>query len=113
MVADPTQLSHIEFVNDQERQYFAEAMVGEEVNGFLNTTIGIYLHGRAKQVYNACIKEMFDLDPYSPEGKKTYSRLKRDAWCAEHFMQWCADAIIEGQQAATQLETYRDGEDYE
>jgi len=113
MSADPTQLSHIEFVNETEREYFAQAMVGEEVAGFLNATTGRYLHGRARQVFNECIKEMFDIDPYTPEGKKAHTRLKRDAWCAENFMKWCADAIIEGRQAATQLETYRDGEEYE
>lgn len=110
MAADPTQLSHIEFINDQERQYFAEAMVGEEVTGFLNTTTGIYLHGRAKQVYNTCIKEMFDIDPYTQDGKREHARIKLEAWCAQRFMQWCADAIIEGQQAAVLLENYRDGE---
>ena len=106
--AAPTQLSDIKFVNDQERQYFAEAMVGEEGNSFLNTTIGRYLHGRAKQVFDDCVKEMFDIDPYTPEGKKKHAQLKQDAWCAQNFMKWCADAIIEGQQAATQLDAYRD-----
>ena len=108
-MADPTQLGdHIEFVNEQERQYFAEAMVGEEVTAFLNGTTGMYLHGRAKQVYQESIKEMFDIDPYTPEGKRAHARIKKEAWCAEHFMRWCAEAIIEGQQAGIQLENYRD-----
>jgi len=108
MAADPTQLGHIDFINEQERQYFAEAMVGEEVNSFLNSTTGMYLHGRAKKVYNESVQKMFDNNPYTAEGKQEYERLKRDAWCALHFMEWCADAIIEGQQAAVQLENYRD-----
>ena len=107
-MADPTQLGHIEFINDQERQYYAEAMVGEEVLSFLNSTIGMYLHGRAKQIYQESIKEMFEIDPYSPEGKKAHARIKQEAWCAQQFMKWCTDAIIEGQQAAVQLENYRD-----
>jgi len=108
-MADPTQLgSHIEFINEQERQYFAEAMVGEEVNSFLNSTTGMFLHGRAKQVRQKCIEEMFDLDPYTPEGKKEHARIKREAWCAEHFIQWCSEAIIEGRQAAILLENYRE-----
>ncbi len=111
MSADPTQLSHIEFVNETEREYFAQAMVGEEVLSFLNTTTGMYLHGRAKQVFDERLKEMFDIDPYTPEGKKAHTRLRRDAWCAEHFMKWCVDAIEDGKTAATQLETYRDGEE--
>lgn len=108
-MADPTQLGeHIEFVNEQERQYFAEAMVGEDVTSFLNSTVGMYLHGRAKQVYQESVREMFNIDPYTPEGKKAHTRIKREAWCAENFMKWCADAIIEGRQAAVQLENYRD-----
>ena len=108
MAADPTQLSGIRFINDQERQYFAEAMVGEEVTSFLNSTSGQYLHGRAKKVYNQCVQDMFEINPYTAEGKKEHDRIKRDAWCALHFMEWCSDAIIEGKQAAVQLETYRD-----
>ena len=110
MAADPTQLSHIEFVNEAEREYFAQAMVGEDILSFLNTTTGLYLHGRAKQVFNECIKEMFEIDPYTPEGKKAHTRLKRDAWCAEHFMKWCVDAISRGNEAASQLEVNRDGD---
>lgn len=110
MAAEPTQLKigRVEFINDQEKQYFAEAMVGEDVQSFLNSTAGIFLHGRAKQVFNKCQKEMFENDPYTPEGKKAYERIKRDAWCAEHFLKWCAEAIMDGRNAATQIESYRD-----
>ena len=109
-MAVPTQqgVGHVEFINDQERQYFAEAMVGEDVRSFLNSTAGIYLHGRAKQVYAQCQKELFEIDPYTPEGKKTYERIRREAWCAQQFLRWCAEAIMDGQNAATQLESYRE-----
>jgi hypothetical protein len=108
MVADPTQLEHIEFINDQEKQYFAEAMVGEEVLNFLNSTTGMYLHGRAKKVYQKCITEMFELDPYTAQGKKAHARIQKEAWCAEQFIKWCSDAIIQGQQSDTLLRNYRD-----
>jgi hypothetical protein len=113
-MAAPTQLGeHIEFINDQEKQYFAEAMVGEEVLSFLNSTTGMYLHGCAKRTYQKCLEELFELDPFTAEGKKEHARLQREAWCAEQFMKWCKEAIETGRDAAVQLESYRDdlGED--
>ena len=63
MAADPTHLPNVEFVNEQERQYFAEAVLGEEVRQFLQSDVGRYLHGRAKGEYDRCRDKMFDLDP--------------------------------------------------
>lgn len=105
-MADPAQLG-IEFVNEQERQYFAEAVIGEEVRQFLTSSVGKFLHGCAQAEYDKCRDEMFDNDPYTPEGKREYMRLKADAWAAAHFMQWCVEAIQNGNNAAVQLETYR------
>ena len=107
MAADPTQLSGIEFINEQEQLYFAEAMVGEEVQQFLFSTTGKILHGRAKEVRQQCIEELFKLDPYTPEGKKEHARIQRDAWCAEHFLIWCHKAIMQGRESAVLLDNYR------
>ena len=101
MAADPTQLR---FINDAERQYFAEAVIGEEVRQFLVSSVGQFLHGCAKAEYDRCRDKMFDLDPYTQEGKKEYMNLKADAWAAAHFMQWCAEAIQNGNVAGTMLE---------
>jgi hypothetical protein len=75
-MADPTQL---EFVNEQEQQYFAEAVLGEETRQFLQSSVGRYLHGCAKQEYDQCRDKMWDLDPYTPEGKREFLQLKRQA----------------------------------
>lgn len=107
-MADPTQLPNVEFVNEQEQAYFAEAVLGEEVRQFLQSDVGRYLHGRAKAEYDRCRDLMFDLDPYTPEGKQEFLRLKREAASASHFMHWCVDAITMGDQAATMLENYRE-----
>lgn len=108
-MAEPTQLGrHIEFINERERELFAESMLGEEATNFVNSTTGQYLHGRAKAIFNKCVDEMFEIDPYTPEGKKAHAKLKQEAWCAEHFIKWCVDVIQNGNEAATQLSTYRD-----
>lgn len=104
MAADPTQLQDIRFINDQERTYFAEAVIGEEIRSFLVSEAGRYLHGCAKQEFERCRAEMFDFDPYTPEGKKRYESLKAAAWAAQHFMQWCVEAMQAGDNAGTMLE---------
>lgn len=112
-MAEPTQraIGHIEFISDQEQQFFAEAMLGESVRDFLVSDTGRYLHGRAKHDFNQCVKESFKIDPYTSEGKRQYENLKQKAQAAENFMKWCAEAIINGDTASTQLENYRqDGE---
>ena len=108
-MADPT-LPSVEFVNEQEQSYFAEAVLGEDIRQFLQSTVGRYLHGRAKAEYDRCRDLMFDLDPYTPEGKQEYIRLRREAAAASHFMRWCVDAITLGDQAGTMLENYRNEE---
>ena len=107
-MANPTMPSDLEFVNDQEREYFAEAVVGEEVRQFPTSSTGSYLHGCAKQEYDRCRNEMFDLDPYTPLGKQEYLKLKADAQAAAHFLRWCVDAMTRGDQAASMLENYRE-----
>lgn len=104
-MADPTQL---EFINEQEREYFAEAVLGEDARQFLQSSVGRYLHGCARQEYDRCRDKMFDTDPYTPEGKREWARLKQDAAAAAHFLRWCVDVIQRGDQAATMLETYRE-----
>jgi hypothetical protein len=100
--------AQIEFVNESERQYFAEAVIGEEIRAFLVSEAGRYLHGCAKQEYDRCKAEMFEFDPYTPEGKRKYEELKTSAWAAQHFMRWCAEALQRGDNAATMLETIRE-----
>lgn len=101
MAADPTQLK---FINESERQYFAEAVIGEEVRQFLVSSTGRFLHGCAKAEYDRCRDRIFDIDVYTQEGKQEYMKLKADAWAAAHFMQWCAEAMHNGDTAAVMLE---------
>ena len=107
-MANPTLPSSVEFIDEQEQEYFAEAVVGSQVREFLVSETGRYLHGRAKQEYDRCRDEMFDLDPYTPEGKREYLKLKADAQAAKWFMRWCAEAIQNGNNAEVMLENYRE-----
>lgn len=107
-MANPTLPSDIGFVSEQERQYFAEAVLGEEVRQFLQSSVGRYLHGCAKQEYDRCRDQMWDTDPYTPEGKREWTKLRREAAAAAFFLRWCVEAIQRGDQAGVMLENYRE-----
>lgn len=102
---DPTEQygSHIEFTSQQEREFFAQAMVGIEVREFLTGETGRLLHGHATQKITECTERIFEIDPYTPEGKREYEKIKFEKMCADMFMRWCAEAIIEGNNAESQL----------
>lgn len=104
-MADPTQL---QFINEREREYFAEAVLGEEIRQFLTSSVGQFLHGCAQSEYDRCRDKMFEIDPYTIEGKKEYQKLKADAWAASHFLQWIVEAITRGNQAEVLLNQMRD-----
>ena len=106
-MADPTQL---EFINDAEEQYFAEAVIGVEMKGFLLSSAGKFLHGCAKAEYDLCRDKMFDLDPYTPEGKREYLKLKAQAWAASHFLQWFVESMQRGEEAEVMLNAIREGD---
>lgn len=112
MAADPTQQStHIEFASEQERTYFAQAVLGIEAREFLNSAVGRFLHGCAKQELNDCTAKLLKLNPYTPEGKREWEQLQLRAACAENFIKWCIEMINSGDNAEKHLEEYRDGEE--
>lgn len=100
--------STVEFINEQEREYFAEAHLGEQVRSFLVGPTGRFLHGRAKQVVDDCKDRLSNLDPTVKGGIAEWKAIKQEMANAESFMQWCAEAIVNGDNAAAQLEEYRE-----
>ncbi len=99
--------SSVHFISDQEREYFAEAHLGEQVRSFLVSPTGRYLHGRAKQVVADSKDKLALIDPTTEEGVKSWKATKQDMSNAGSFMAWCSDAIVNGDNAASQLEEYR------
>ena len=100
--------SSVHFISEQEREYFAEAHLGEQARSFLVSATGRYLHGRAKEVIADGKDQLSILDPTTPEGVEKWKAIKQDMSNAESFMAWCADAIVNGDNAAKQLEEYRE-----
>lgn len=99
--------SGVEFINEQERQYFAEAHLGEQVREFLTSPVGRYLHGRAKADMENGKNKLADIDPRTSEGIAAWKEVKQEMAHAEMFIRYCAEAIANGDMAAQQLEEYR------
>jgi hypothetical protein len=102
--AESFDYSNVRFVSDQEREYFAEAHLGEMVRDFLVSPVGRFLHGRAKSEIGKCKDRLAEIDPSTDDGLVEWKQIKQDMANAEMFMQWCAEAMINGDHAATQLQ---------
>lgn len=100
----------VEFVDEEERALFGAAVLAEDVQAFLRSPVGRYLHHRAKvQIQQAQI-DALEVDPdawplFRSRNKLRQIRMKSEV--AKTFINWLAEAIVEGDQAAVQLEEYR------
>jgi len=110
-MADPISSRDVQFVNDEEREIFAVAKLGEDVRAFLmQHPVGRYLHHRAKMEIERCRGEALEVDPGAwPffRGRNKLQQIRQRAAVANAFIDWCADAIVNGDQAADELEKYR------
>lgn len=95
---------NLEFLNDQERIYFAQARLGEETIQFLNSNVGKYLHGCAKQEVEELRNALEECNPDSIFGRRKIRRLQKKAESARYFLQWCAEAINQGEFAYHQID---------
>lgn len=100
-------LNSLEFVDERERLYFAQAQLGDEAVRFLQSPIGRYLHGRAKQQADECSAEALSCNPDSYFGRRKLVKLQKKSATALAFMSWCVDIITEGDLAGQELDNYR------
>lgn len=97
-------LGNLEFISDQERIYFEQAKLGEDVIAFLNSKVGRYLHGCAKQEIEELRDALERCNPDSIFGRRKIRRLQKKATAARYFMQWCVEAVQVGEFAFKQLD---------
>ena len=100
---DPELINKLEFVDHQEKVYFAKAQLGEQVRLFLVSPVGRYLHARAKQDYEEAKEEMVGANPDSLFGRRKLKKLQQKAEKASMFMRYLSDAIIEAEDASKHL----------
>jgi hypothetical protein len=101
----------LEFVDERERELYAAAHLGEDAREFLrNHPVGRYLHHRAKQQIMQAEIDALEVDPDGWSWLRSKSKLRQirqRAAVARAFINWIADAIIDGDDAARQLDEYR------
>ncbi len=107
-MSEEVDYSGIDFVNDAERTYFEEARLGISFMTFLRSDVGRFMHGRAKLDLEETKTDILVLSSSDPAFLAEFERLQQKAWCAEHFMQWCSEAIVNGKNAEQQLEVIRE-----
>ena len=99
-------LNSINFVDEQEREHFAKAQLGEQVRSFLASPAGRYLHGRAKLLLAESQEAALECNADSFFGRRKLKRIQSDAEVAKKFMTWCAEAIVEGEMSFRELQNY-------
>jgi hypothetical protein len=112
-MAEPSSGRDLQFADETEREIFAVAKLGEDVRAFLTQhPVGRYLHHRAKMEIEHCRTEALEVDvaawPFF-RGRNKLQAIRQRAAVARAFIDWCADAIVNGDQAGSELEDYRKG----
>ena len=106
-MSEDKDLSGIEFIDEGERMHFAHAKLGHDVRMFLRSSVGRYLHGRAKLEVIEARDAILDCNPDSFFGRRKIKKIQRQAANGRSFIRWCTDAISEGDFSEQELENYR------
>jgi hypothetical protein len=101
----------LDFVDDRERELYAAAHLGEDAREFLRShPVGRLLHHRAKQQIQQAEVDALNVDPDGWSWFRSRNKLRQirqRAAVARAFINWIADAIVDGDDAARQLDEYR------
>ena len=85
----------------EERQLYAEAVLGKDAEQFFKTELGQYVLGRSMQDSEEVTAE---LKVTPPEDTNKVRELQNLIQVCEKTLVWLNEAIIEGRQALEQLE---------
>lgn len=86
---------------DDKDLLYASAVLGEQIESFLRTDVGKYLHARSIRVYNAAVDEF---KVCKPTDTSEIIRIQADMWKAEAFLGWLSQGVQEGLTALKILE---------
>lgn len=108
-----TDVQDMQFIDERERELYARAQLSEDVRAFLQSSTGRYLHGRAKAEIERCQVEALTCDPGFSlfgwgRGRRKLLRLRQEAAVADKFIVWCAEALVDGENAYVELKEYRE-----
>jgi len=110
-MAEPTSGRGVRFADERERDLFETAKLGEDVRAFLQgNPVGQLLHFRAKQMIQQAEADALEVDPDGWRwltARRKLRQIRQRAAVARAFINWLGEAIVEGDQAARELEEYR------
>jgi hypothetical protein len=92
------------FLNKQEEELFAEAMLGQQAIDFLNSDLGRVLRGYAEQEIQICQEKLLTT-PFWRWRK--IIKLQQRAAVAQQFLDFIREALLRGRVAEHNLEQLR------
>jgi len=90
---------------DQIEALYRSAMLGKQIESFLASDVGKYLHTRAQRVYNAAVE---DFKRVKPADVDKIVEIQANMWKAEAFMGWLEQGVQEGLTALNILQELED-----
>lgn len=101
-----------QFQDEKEREIFAVAELGERIRTFLLADpVGRYLHHRAKAQLLQAEIDAAEVDVDGLRGwffaRRKLRAIRQRRAVAQAFINWLSEAIIDGDNAAKELEDYR------
>jgi hypothetical protein len=100
----------VDFIDEKERELFARAQLGSQTRQFLDSDLGRYLHGRAKQEIEQAQVDALEVDAVSWRwwrNRHKLLKLQMKAAVARQFLRWIIEAIQDGEIAFQELNEYR------
>lgn len=79
-----------------------QALLGQQVRGFVDSEIGKYLLSRADERAEGALHQLAGVDP---EDAPAIRRLQNEIRVADHFREFLLDAVDRGDDAMALLET--------
>lgn len=90
----------IDFQNENEEVWFAQANLGMQATDFLDTDLGKVLKGYAQQEIQECALALLTVKIHDEE---TIASLQMRAMAARNFLRWIEEAIVTGENAHQML----------
>ena len=98
------------FLNDEERELFAQADLGEQAVSFLDSELGRFMRGCAIQRRREAQEALLtpEADPETSEGRQRIRTCRFNAAVADQFLEFIREAVTTGEVAYQSLKQMRD-----